>query len=292
MRSHERVKPGDVVSGDHHATLLHRDVLGALPVSFRQKVKQRGQQKYGDPIAPTQGVAARYMHRATVVPVSITGGLINGPSRWAIVLPIKALTGAKTRLLPAGDPARPELALAFLQDVLSALSESESVAQVTVVTDDADVQQVATEANHLWAPESPNRGLNEAALFGASLTPPDLGIAIVAGDLPCLTGGVIDFVLRYAGIYERSFVADTQGIGTTMLMSHTIAGCTPAFGARSRAHHAALGYVELGLSENPSERHRLARVHRDVDTQVDLWDAIRIGVGPATESALQRNIKQ
>ena len=232
------------------------------------------------------------MHRATVVPVSITGGLINGPIRWAIVLPIKALTGAKTRLLPAGDPARPELALAFLQDVLSALGDSAAVAQVTVVTDDADVQQVASEANHLWAPESPHRGLNEAALFGASLTPPELGIAIVAGDLPCLTGEVIDFVLRYAGIYERSFVADTQGIGTTMLMSHTIAGCTPAFGARSRAHHAALGYVELGLSENPSERHRLARVHRDVDTQVDLWDAIRIGVGPATESALQRNIKQ
>ncbi|MEI7631298.1 MAG: hypothetical protein WCJ73_09215, partial [Actinomycetes bacterium] len=83
--------------------------------------------------------------------MSITGGLIKGPTQWAIVLPVKALTGAKTRLLPAGDPARPELALAFLRDVLSALSDSEAVAQVTVVTDDADVQQVAAEANHLWA---------------------------------------------------------------------------------------------------------------------------------------------
>ena len=196
---------------------------------------------------------------------------------------------AKTRLLPSRDPARPELALAFLQDVLTALSEAESVAQVTVVTDDATVQQVATAAHHHWAPEAPHRGLNDAALFGASFTPPHLGIAIVAGDLPCLTGEVVDLVLRSAGVYERTFIADAQGVGTTMLMSHTLSGCTPAFGERSRAHHVARGYVELGLSETAPERHRLAPAHRDVDTPVDLWDAIRIGVGPATTAALQRN---
>lgn len=111
----------------------------------------------------------------------------------------------------------------------------------------------------------------------------------MTGDLPCLTGEVIDFVFRFASIYERSFIADTQGVGTTMLMSHSIAGCTPAFGERSRAHHAKRGYVELGLSETAPERDRLARAHRDVDTQVDLWDAIRIGVGAATTAALQRN---
>ena len=223
--------------------------------------------------------------------MQIHGGVIHGPDRWAVVLPVKVLSSAKTRLLPTSDPARPELALAFLQDVLGALSDAEAVAQVTVVTDDLAVQQVATAAHHHWAPEAPHRGLNEAALFGASLTPPHLGIAIVAGDLPCLTGEVVDLVLRSACIYERTFIADTQGVGTTMLMSHTIAGCTPAFGERSRARHAARGYVELGLSETAPERLLLARAHRDVDTQVDLWDAIRIGVGPATRSALPANLQ-
>lgn len=222
--------------------------------------------------------------------MQLHGGMINGPDRWAVVVPVKGLNEAKSRLLPAGDPARPELALAFLQDVLTALRDCDGVAQVTVVTDDLIVQQLASDANHRWAPETPHRGLNEAALFGASLTPPGLGVAIVAGDLPCLTGAVLDLVLRRAEIYERTFVADTQGIGTTMLMSHTIAGCTPSFGERSRAHHVVRGYVELGLSEIASERQLLAPAHRDVDTHVDLWDAIRIGVGAATKSALRRNL--
>ncbi len=50
---------------------------------------------------------------------------------------------------------------------------------------------------------------------------------------------------------------------------------TPRFGPRSRAAHAASGAVALEVGPVPGLR-------RDVDTEVDLWDAGRLGLGPAT----------
>jgi 2-phospho-L-lactate guanylyltransferase len=53
----------------------------------------------------------------------------------------------------------------------------------------------------------------------------------------------------------------------------------PRFGGRSRAAHRAGGAVELNVPDTPS-------VHRDVDTAVDLWDALRLGVGPRTAAVV------
>jgi 2-phospho-L-lactate guanylyltransferase len=52
---------------------------------------------------------------------------------------------------------------------------------------------------------------------------------------------------------------------------------SPRFGGRSRAAHRAAGAVELMLEG-------IASVRRDVDTEVDLWDALRLGVGPRTKA--------
>jgi 2-phospho-L-lactate guanylyltransferase len=71
-----------------------------------------------------------------------------------------------------------------------------------------------------------------------------------------------------------------------MLLDSVAANCSPAFGERSRARHVQLGYVDLGLDSSAEARRLLARARRDVDTQVDLWDAMRIGVGAATSAVL------
>ena len=205
---------------------------------------------------------------------------------WAVVLPVKILDQAKTRLLPANDPARPELALAFLQDVLSALASSSRVARITIVTDDERVQDLIGSTPHHWVAEGGRQGINAAALMGAKLTPVAMGTAIVTADLPCLTSATIDHVLAKAELTPRSFLADTQGLGTTMLMNHPGADCTPEFGVRSRARHTAAGYVEIGLNASADDRRILAPAHRDVDTPVDLWDAMRIGVGTFTRELI------
>src|SRR3954451_14868062 len=58
------------------------------------------------------------------------------PSRWGIVVPVKRLTIAKTRLQSYGDAARQDLALAFALDVVTAGLQCDAVTAVLVVTDD------------------------------------------------------------------------------------------------------------------------------------------------------------
>ena len=205
---------------------------------------------------------------------------------WTAVVPVKSLPDAKSRLLPDADPTRPELALAFLQDVLSALAGAAGIARVVVVTDDERVQRSVEASSASWLPEAPHIGLNPAAAFGAASLPHDTAVAIIAGDLPCLIPSAVDLVLTLAVAHDRAFVSDAQGIGTTMLLDRTAATCSPAFGERSRARHVQLGYVDLGLDSNAQTRLLLARARRDVDTQVDLWDARRMGVGAATQAVL------
>ncbi len=101
----------------------------------------------------------------------------------------------------------------------------------------------------------------------------------LAGDLPALTSEVLSTALE-AGPPGRWFVSDSIGTGTTMLVASDTR-LSPAFGPHSRAAHRASGAAELDIAG-------IARLRRDVDTEVDLWDAIRLGVGPRTRHALSR----
>src|SRR4051794_26682430 len=56
------------------------------------------------------------------------------PSRWGIVVPVKRLTIAKTRLQSYGDAVRQDLALAFALDVVAAGLGCDLVEAVLVVT--------------------------------------------------------------------------------------------------------------------------------------------------------------
>lgn len=57
--------------------------------------------------------------------------------RWSLVVPLKPLAEAKSRLAAAaGDSLRPHLALAFAEDTVAAALACPSVRNVAVVTDD------------------------------------------------------------------------------------------------------------------------------------------------------------
>jgi 2-phospho-L-lactate guanylyltransferase len=211
---------------------------------------------------------------------------------WSVIVPVKLLADAKSRLHV--DHGRAELALAFFSDVLTAVRAAQDVAQVIVVGDEPAVhdmvQHSADPRVHLL-PQGETPGLNPAIRHAASQLPPYSPVAVIASDLPCLDGATVSMVLQQASAYPRAFVTDAQGIGTTMIFQKDGSSLEPAFGTRSRARHRQLGYLELpaeaSYREDDTARQRWARARRDVDTAVDLWDAARIGVGPATAMILR-----
>ena len=203
---------------------------------------------------------------------------------WTAVIPVKRLDSAKTRLTSDQDPRRPEFALAFARDVISACHDSAHVASVIVVTDDPDV--AALSLNAVICAEPGGGGLNRAIEAGAALT--EGPVVALAGDLPCLTPTALDYLLDIAGDHGRSVLSDTQGSGTAMLFSLDARNLRPKFGIRSRAAHVADGNIDLALDTPAAIRSLLAGARRDVDTPADLWDAIRLGVGLHTSEVLGR----
>ncbi|CAB4909603.1 MAG: 2-phospho-L-lactate guanylyltransferase [Actinobacteria bacterium] len=205
--------------------------------------------------------------------------------QWSAIVPVKGHTEAKSRL-EADPKGREALSRAFLADVLSALAGSEPISQVIVVTDDADLARLNSRDVRITLLVS--QGLNEDIQQGLDLV--GHGPAIVlTSDLPCLTTPALNDVLALARKYPLSFISDTQGLGTTMLLAHDATTCTPSYGIRSHARHVQAGFQEL-KSLDPRTRESLTRARRDVDTAIDLWDATRIGVGTATTALLAPNL--
>ncbi len=203
---------------------------------------------------------------------------LNGPMfnrQWHAVVPAKLLKDAKSRL------GREDLALPFFTDVISALNQSKLVESVTVVSADPTICNLALELNCQIVMEDQSNGILPAINVGiSSLKLPDQrNILVVLGDLPCLDPDQVDSFVLQGSEFDSAFVSDAEGTGSTMWMRTHSTIPTPHFGPRSRAMHRESGAIEI---DDP----RLIGARRDVDTAVNLWDAIRIGVGKATGKAL------
>lgn len=199
---------------------------------------------------------------------------------WSIVIPVKRPELAKTRLADVAGEHRPALARAFAADTVAAALSAAGVAAVIVVTDDSPFAAEARELGAVVVADAPDAGLNAALRHGADearALRPDTAIAALSADLPALRPEELARVLTAAAEHLSSFVADLAGIGTTVYATQPGAEFEPRFGGRSRAAHRAAGAVDLELDG-------IGSVRRDVDTEVDLWDALRIGVGPRTKT--------
>ncbi|HVM28062.1 MAG TPA: 2-phospho-L-lactate guanylyltransferase [Mycobacteriales bacterium] len=200
-----------------------------------------------------------------------------GPAGWGVVVPVKRLDVAKSRLAPVGDRGRRALALAFAEDVVLACLASAVVCRVVVVTDDGPAAEALSALGAQVTPDLPRRGLDAALVHGARVLradQPGLGVAAVAADLPALRPEDLTAVL--SAVRGRAVVADAAGRGTTLLAAGPGRELQPAFGGSSLRRHLGAGAV---LVEAP------AGVRRDVDTPADLEAALRLGVGPRTASA-------
>jgi 2-phospho-L-lactate guanylyltransferase len=201
---------------------------------------------------------------------------------WVLVIPVKRLALAKTRLASFAGSRRPALALAFAADTVLAAVACSIVRGVVVVTDDPDAASMAASLDALVVADAPDSGLNPALVHGAAaalLAWPGTRVAALSSDLPALVSAELELALKSAGGLAQAFVADQEGTGTTLLTSATLHGFRPAFGASSAKAHRESGAVEL---DHPG----LRTVRRDVDTEADLREALVLGLGPRTLEVL------
>jgi 2-phospho-L-lactate guanylyltransferase len=203
--------------------------------------------------------------------------------KWSLVVPLKPLALAKSRLAGTLGAVRPALALAFVLDTVAAALACPEVAGVTVVTDDPTAGAELAGLGALVEADVPAAGLNAALRHGAERARervPDAPVAALNGDLPALRPGELSMVLREAvRARERAFLADAAGVGTTLLTAPPRVALRPAFGGPSRARHLASGAREIALPSVPS-------VRQDVDTAADLRAAHALGLGPRTAAFL------
>ncbi|GAA1595053.1 hypothetical protein GCM10009731_55500 [Streptomyces globosus] len=197
---------------------------------------------------------------------------------WSLVIPLKPLAVAKSRLAAAVGAARPGLALAFAQDTVAGALACPAVREVVVVTDDAAAGGELARLGARIVADAPGGGLNAALAHGARRIRagrPRAAVAAMNADLPALRPGELLRVLETASAFPRAFLADAAAFGTTLLSAGPESELAPAFGGPSRARHSASGAVEIPLSGVES-------VRRDVDTGADLRAALALGVGRHT----------
>jgi 2-phospho-L-lactate guanylyltransferase len=225
---------------------------------------------------------------------------------WTVLLPVKVLARAKSRLAVLAGDRRRELALALASDTVTAVLACPEVARVVVVTSDPAAgpllaalgavvvaDEPADRADRLGPRGTPSGVglapdlgvqdlLNAALRHGAAVAArrwPGTGLAALTADLPAMSPAELATALRAAGTVPggAAFVPDAAGVGTTLYAVPPGGEFLPLFGGASRARHAAAGATELAIAGT-------AGLRRDVDTPDDLREALELGAGPFTRA--------
>ncbi len=194
---------------------------------------------------------------------------------FALLVPVKTLTLAKSRLEVSRPDHRELLMRAFALDALTAAGRAACVEQVYVVTDEPGLDVEGAVCLPDEGAGDLNATLRRAFLRVRQLVP-GRAVAAMCADLPCLRAEDLDTALRPGG--ARWFVADASGTGTTLLAAAAGVHLDPCFGAGSADRHERSGASPVRVD--------LPTLRMDVDTEADLERAIAIGVGPHTASAL------
>lgn len=205
-----------------------------------------------------------------------------------VLVPVKALSLAKTRLAHVLDPStRSDLVVAMLIDTLTAVLEVPgSVA--TVVTSDPVATEVAFAHGAQVLPDPVPRGesdpLNAALDVAAThirAQSPGTDLVALQADLPALRSSELATALTAARSFGTAIVADHTGDGTSALLQcRPDRPLEPMFGIDSARRHVRSGARAL---TEPLDGLRL-----DVDTIDDLEAAVRLGTGDATSRVLDR----
>jgi len=201
---------------------------------------------------------------------------------WDVLVPLKGLGQAKSRLSPLAPAQRRRLAQAMALDTVSAVIDCPRSIRLHVICDDsangyAIAELDARIAVHRRSPPGLNAALADTA-SRLGIPSPARAVAVVLGDLPALRGDDLADVLDQAGELSRAVVADSDLLGTTVLCVTGAQLLAPAFGASSLRRHVADGAGVIPAAPG---------VRRDVDILADLDAAIALGLGKRTQYVLE-----
>ncbi|MGH3491917.1 MAG: 2-phospho-L-lactate guanylyltransferase [Sciscionella sp.] len=200
---------------------------------------------------------------------------------WAVVVPVKKTSIAKTRLAPLPPTARSRLARAFACDTVTAALNCAAVHRVLVVTSDPVAAELVSRLGADVVPDVPAAGISPALEYAESVLRERYGchrIVALSSDLPAVTPDTLAAVFVASAGQSYWLVADAAGEGTTALGAADVP-LAPAFGNRSRWAHQAQGAADLAGG--------FERVRRDVDTIHDLRVAARLGLGTHTATVVR-----
>ena len=198
---------------------------------------------------------------------------------WTVLIPMKPLAAAKSRLALAED-ARAALAAAMLGDVIEAALRTPSVVRVVVTSADRAALDHAASigAVPLRTAEGELNADLRAAITAVAQTSDVGGVAIVVADAACLHPDDLAAVIAAAPADRQAFVRSLDE-GTTILLARDSAMLDPHFGPDSADAHGQSG-ADLTACVS-----RSARV--DVDTLAALDTALRLGPGARTTKWVQ-----
>jgi 2-phospho-L-lactate/phosphoenolpyruvate guanylyltransferase len=242
---------------------------------------------------------------------------------WTVLLPVKVLARAKSRLAVLAGDRRRELALALASDTVTAVLGCPEVARVVVVTSDpvagpllaalgaiVIADEPADRANRLRTPGTP-AGADAGA--GAAPPPGDLSDLSDLSDLgvqdllnAALRHGATLAARRWPGTGLAALTADLPAMSPAELATalRAAAGSAPggaafvpdAAGVGTTLYAVPPGGEFLPLFGGASRaRHAAAGatelalagvtgLRRDVDTPDDLREALTLGAGPFTRA--------
>lgn len=214
--------------------------------------------------------------------MTLTPGLPDAERRWALLVPLKPLDSAKSRLhVPA--EVRAPLVLAMACDTVEVALACPLVDLVLVVADDVEglepLQRMGAVVVVAPSREGLNQALHRAAAIAAARDS-GYGIASLVADVAAVTVDQLTRVLTEAACHLSCFVPDAAGPGTTFVAATRWGSFLPEYGPQSRRRHVAAGLVELVLPD-------ITGVRLDVDTTADLHAVAAMGAGPRTTLLLE-----
>jgi 2-phospho-L-lactate/phosphoenolpyruvate guanylyltransferase len=203
-------------------------------------------------------------------------------AKWSVVVPLKPLDRAKSRLQGLPSHLRKALVVAMALDVRDAVLACRGVAELVVVTRDPRWHSLLSAPRLRVVADSPTDSLNDALRRGATTcrsTRPRYGIAALMADLPAMEPGELQFALDQAQGMPSAFVPDAHGDGTTLFAARSHEQFWPHYGGSSRSRHIEAGAEGILHPE-------LTGIRRDVDTVEDLRQARPLGLGHRTSAVV------
>lgn len=209
------------------------------------------------------------------------------PTLWAVV-PVKEIGRSKQRLSAAlFSDERERLVRAMLRDVLCALRAASGLADVLVITRDAEVGALAKEIGAQVLAERGagdlNAALRQAAAHLIAVGAP--GLLVVPADVPAVRRDDLEqLVAEHGDGRAVTLVSDRRGVGTNAMAATPPDLCPFLFGEGSFELHLKAAR-EAGVEPKVLEPHGL---RYDVDVESDLDEIAMQSPGPETSDLLRR----